>query len=350
MRIAREIGQRPAEAYALSLLALCLGSQGAYSRAFEYAQNSLAIADEIEHHQWMTTAHCTLGALYRDLLALQKAQAHFDQALSLAREINSLFWIRIATGYLASTTVALRDLPRARQQLEAALDLQTPPITMAQRLMWCASVELALAQGHPERALALTDQLAASAANLSAGRGILRVSTLRGEALLALHRPAEAEIALETARELAIAQGARPMQWRLALILGQVYLSQARSAQAEQAFLTARTLIEELAAAVPDKHIREDFLRQGTTLLPRTRPLSPNRSIKQTFGGLTSREREVAALLAQGKSNREIADTLVVNARTIETHVSAILSKLGFSSRAQIAVWAAEKGLEYHSH
>ena len=140
------------------------------------------------------------------------------------------------------------------------------------------------------------------------------------------------------------------MQWRVTLILGHVYQFQARSAQAEQAFSTARTLIEELAAAVPDEHIRADFLRQATALLPRTRPLSPNRAIKQTFGGLTSREREVAALLAQGKSNREIADTLVVNARTIETHVSAILSKLGFSSRAQIAVWAAEKGLEYHSH
>jgi non-specific serine/threonine protein kinase len=60
---------------------------------------------------------------------------------------------------------------------------------------------------------------------------------------------------------------------------------------------------------------------------------------------LTQRERAVAALIARGKSNREIADELIIAPRTIETHVHSILSKLGFASRAQIAVWAAEKGL-----
>ncbi len=50
-------------------------------------------------------------------------------------------------------------------------------------------------------------------------------------------------------------------------------------------------------------------------------------------------------MIAQGKSNREIADILVVGYRTVEAHVSNILSKLGFTSRAQIAAWAVEKGL-----
>jgi DNA-binding NarL/FixJ family response regulator len=57
----------------------------------------------------------------------------------------------------------------------------------------------------------------------------------------------------------------------------------------------------------------------------------------------------MAALLARGKSNREIADELVVAPRTIETHVSSILSKLGLTSRAQIAIWATEKGLSNNS-
>jgi len=60
---------------------------------------------------------------------------------------------------------------------------------------------------------------------------------------------------------------------------------------------------------------------------------------------LTERERAVAALIARGKSNREIADALVVAPRTIETHISSILSKLDFTSRTQIAIWATEKGL-----
>ena len=57
------------------------------------------------------------------------------------------------------------------------------------------------------------------------------------------------------------------------------------------------------------------------------------------------REREVAALIAQGKSNGEIADELVVSKRTVETHIAHILSKLGFTNRAQIVRWAIETGL-----
>jgi non-specific serine/threonine protein kinase len=58
---------------------------------------------------------------------------------------------------------------------------------------------------------------------------------------------------------------------------------------------------------------------------------------------------EVAALIASGKSNREIAELLVVGERTIETHVGHVLSKLGFTSRAQVAAWAVEKGLAKHA-
>lgn len=60
---------------------------------------------------------------------------------------------------------------------------------------------------------------------------------------------------------------------------------------------------------------------------------------------LTPREREVIALLARGYSNREIANELVISAKTAEVHVSNILGKLGFTSRAQAAAYAVEHGL-----
>ena len=71
----------------------------------------------------------------------------------------------------------------------------------------------------------------------------------------------------------------------------------------------------------------------------------PEQAAKATYGGLTRREREVAAQLVLGKTNREIAETLVVSTKTVEAHVSRILSRLGFTSRAQIAGWAVEKNL-----
>jgi predicted ATPase/DNA-binding CsgD family transcriptional regulator/transcriptional regulator with XRE-family HTH domain len=62
-------------------------------------------------------------------------------------------------------------------------------------------------------------------------------------------------------------------------------------------------------------------------------------------GGLTEREREVAALVAQGATNRAIAEALVISERTVERHVANIFAKLDLSSRTQIAVLAVERGL-----
>jgi non-specific serine/threonine protein kinase len=62
-------------------------------------------------------------------------------------------------------------------------------------------------------------------------------------------------------------------------------------------------------------------------------------------GPLSPREREVVALVARGLSNREIAAQLVITERTAGAHVEHILDKLGFASRTQIGVWAAEHGL-----
>jgi DNA-binding NarL/FixJ family response regulator len=60
---------------------------------------------------------------------------------------------------------------------------------------------------------------------------------------------------------------------------------------------------------------------------------------------LSAREHEVAALLAGGLTNRQIAAELVIAERTASTHVAHILDKLSFSTRSQIAAWAAEHGL-----
>jgi predicted ATPase/DNA-binding NarL/FixJ family response regulator len=55
---------------------------------------------------------------------------------------------------------------------------------------------------------------------------------------------------------------------------------------------------------------------------------------------LTRREQEVAVLVARGLSNSQIAATLVISARTVETHVQHIMDKLGFHARAEIAAWS----------
>jgi DNA-binding CsgD family transcriptional regulator len=71
-------------------------------------------------------------------------------------------------------------------------------------------------------------------------------------------------------------------------------------------------------------------MRAGLGLPPLERRTSPV---------VTPRQLEVAALIAQGRSNREIADELVITERSAESHVERIRARLGFRSRAQIAAW-----------
>src|SRR5204862_344640 len=60
---------------------------------------------------------------------------------------------------------------------------------------------------------------------------------------------------------------------------------------------------------------------------------------------LTPREREVAALLAEGLSNAEVARRLYISTKTAAVHVSNILAKLGMGSRAEVAAWAVREGI-----
>jgi DNA-binding CsgD family transcriptional regulator len=60
---------------------------------------------------------------------------------------------------------------------------------------------------------------------------------------------------------------------------------------------------------------------------------------------LTSRQREIAALIAEGLTNEEIAERLVVVTGTVANHIASMLSRLGLRNRTQIATWAVERGL-----
>jgi DNA-binding NarL/FixJ family response regulator len=124
--------------------------------------------------------------------------------------------------------------------------------------------------------------------------------------------------------------------------LGKLYEAQARSQDADQAYSAARAIIERLAVDVPDLALRETFLQRAMGHLPAPAP-APRGAAHTDGAGLTAREREVALLIAQGRSNREIAETLIASRRTIETHVSNILSKLSFTSRAQLAAWVVQR-------
>jgi non-specific serine/threonine protein kinase len=123
-------------------------------------------------------------------------------------------------------------------------------------------------------------------------------------------------------------------EWAATSMEYEHYLDRARASLSESAFVSAQTtgqrLLLEQAVA-----LAEDVVQKAAIAQQR----------RQQLDRLTPREREVASLIAQAKSNDEIAAELVISKRTVETHITRIRAKLGFNERAQIVRWAIAAGL-----
>jgi DNA-binding NarL/FixJ family response regulator len=93
---------------------------------------------------------------------------------------------------------------------------------------------------------------------------------------------------------------------------------------------------EALLAPAVTRSVIEEFVRREQAL-----PRSPPAAVQE----LTPREREVLDLLAEGLSNPEICERLVISEATAKTHVARILQKLGLRDRVQVVIYAYETGL-----
>jgi predicted ATPase/DNA-binding CsgD family transcriptional regulator len=76
---------------------------------------------------------------------------------------------------------------------------------------------------------------------------------------------------------------------------------------------------------------------------PKTGPTVPGTAISPATGPLTSREVQIAALVANGLSNKEIARDMAISKRTVDAHVDHIFAKLGISSRVQLTLWLRDR-------
>jgi DNA-binding CsgD family transcriptional regulator len=341
LQIARETGQRADEVYSMIFLSMCLGAQGDYRLAFPMAKDALALATEIDHRQWITASNFALGAVHLDILALEAAQRYLERALSLAQENGSLHWLHSSSGLLALVYLEQHQLERAEALLNQPMNSAIPILTLGHRLIWRAHCELALYRGDANSAMQVLDRLSDALNATSEQSSSIRLLKLHGEALMASGQYAEAEADLQAAQDLALAQGARPLQWRIQLSLARLHRNQKHYQQADHFLQSAQSLVDEVSANIPEQSLATIF-RQNITALT-------SRSHKIELGGLTPREREVAVFVAQGKSNRQIAEILVIGERTVETHVGNVLSKLGFTSRSQIAAWIVEHDQAHHT-
>ena len=194
------------------------------------------------------------------------------------------------------------------------------------------------AAGEPELALAsLTEALELA---WRVGPGKVVAASLEGIAKVAAGQTQElAAVELAGSAAALRAQIAVPVppNWR---------------ADLEQILATTRATLGEEAFAVAWEHGHERPLPDVIAIAVAVRIVSPAR-VSRTVGvqeidrrsGLSPRELDVLRLMVDGKTDREIADTLFISRRTASKHVGAILAKLGVASRAEAAILAVQHGL-----
>jgi DNA-binding NarL/FixJ family response regulator len=340
LALAREIDWRAGEAYALLNIGLHRSFRGCFDEASSYGRAGLAIAEEIDHHEWMICGYFLLGEVALNQLDIAAARDWLQRSVALARETSAPHFLHISAGWLARCHLVADDCASARQVLDN-LPGHLPLDTVGQRLAWLVRGELALAQGDAGTALSIADQLLAAHPVPATPEAIPAVTLLRGEALTALERLTPAEAALRAALDGAASRNIRPLLWRVHRARARLYQSAGRRSAAQQALAEARAQVTALSETIADRTVAATFIERFAQRVE----VPPTNGSRQDTTRLTRRERDVAALVARGLSNREIARELFVGERTIETHVGNILGKLGFATRAQIAAWAAASGL-----
>jgi predicted ATPase/DNA-binding CsgD family transcriptional regulator len=274
----------------LTWLALSQLQQGGHRTAAALAEQSLAVARELNDKWLLSLALGNLGTVARHEGDYARAARYYGECLALAREVEDNFRISYSLRNIGIVAMHQEDYDQASAAYKESLIVGRD---IGDR--WVAEecfvglAGVASARGDHEQAARLLG--AADALRDALG-----------------HRFSPADQADYNHRVARTRAGLGEVRFAAAVAQGR-----------------AMPLDEAIADALIPTVAQSPGKGQGT------RP-----------GGLTVRELEVAALVALGSTNREIAARLGVSPRTVDVHVEHILSKLEVRSRSQIAVWAAE--------
>jgi predicted ATPase/DNA-binding NarL/FixJ family response regulator len=347
LAVARESGRPRAIAGALEQVGDVACEHGDYEAARAHCEESLAIFRAVGDKPGVANVLAILGDVARAFGDPDRAGAFYVEAMATAREGRFARAVAQALGGLGALAHDRRDDCEARARLEESLAIsrtQGAAPQVAQTLADLGGVERA--QGSLEAAEALHRESLTIRRDLGLRPGVAHA--LEGLAGLAATRgqPERALRLAGAADALREATGARrPPVERVVL---QEDVLQARralgEAAAEAAWAAGRALPLDRAAAEALQGPADRPAPPPAASRGRPEAASPD-GHTASVPPLTRREAEVAALVARGRTNRQIARELIITVGTADRHVANILGKLGATSRAQIAVWAAEHGL-----
>ena len=292
--------------------------RGEWTEALEEVERALARLADPTVQRIRGAATYLRGDLHRLSGEYGFAEVAYRSAGEAGREPQpGLALLRLAQGRVDHADAAIRRV------LHEADD----PITRARMLgpyveIVSAAGDVAAARGGADELANLTAELGQpylDALTAHAGGMVLLAEENPGEALVSLRRAWTGWRDLEAPHEAA--------RTRVLIALACRALGDDDSAEME--LDAARSVFVALGAA-PDVAWADGLSGAGHGSLS---------------GGLTTREAEVLALVAQGKTNRQVADELVISEKTVASHLSHMFTKLGLSSRSAATAYAFEHGL-----
>lgn len=308
--------------------------EGDYENAPMLLQQALEIYRELQDENGIADMHMQLGWAYMRMGKYDQVSAHMEEALAIYRKTGNVLRMGFILGGLGELDIRQGQYERAVRLLEESL-----AVRQEHGHKWGMGTSLgslgwvALRQRDYSRMKTLLGESLSIRMEISDRGGIAWCLEKLAEGKY------EQSLMDEAAKIFGHAQALRaPIGSVIDPADQEEYdrlITGLRSSLGEKAF----TALWGEGASMPLDQI-VDLALSGSESAT-----GAARAEKDKYGGLTRREREVAALIAKGKSNREIAESMTVGVKTIETYVTRILHKLNFDSRVQVATWAVEKGL-----
>ena len=336
LQVARSAGDRWNEGYALGTMAAIAGHRGNFRAAQRLGEEALLVMREIQQLWGSARALLGLGDLAQQRGEHGFAREYYLEALAVLREVDARPEIARCLAGLGRIALDQWDLVSARQHLTESLRLSYASGSrtgMARGLE--ALARLSVMEGNP----ALSVQLAGAMTALRAQAALPPVRGARTQRFL----DAAAGLGEHTVRRLWAEGEAMTPTDAVRLALG---------AHAD-VFVPSATGIAAATAATGSTTAETSLVANGTAVnsaianSPAVNSPAVNSAAASSTAAagpataLTQREHEVVTLLAAGLSNRDIAAKLFISPATAARHVANILAKLGFSSRSQVAAWAA---------
>jgi predicted ATPase/class 3 adenylate cyclase/DNA-binding CsgD family transcriptional regulator len=337
----KEVKDEEGMASVLDDLAYGATDQGEYTRARELAEQALAILREVNDKRSITYALLRLGrVLYFSRVDLTRSRRLAEEALTISKEVGYKWGRASSLGLLGQLALLEGEDTMARTMLEEALAIRMElgdRWGIAWGLYSLGSVHTF--QGDYTMARRLYEESLAIARKLEDKEFTATCLEELGEVVAAQGEPACAAQLWGEAESLRQTIGAP-----LAPVNRATYeraVAAVRSDLGEQAFATAwaegRTMTAGQALPAQEAVPMSPSMEARQPSIPPTGPI--------LLAGLTAREVEVLRLIAQGRTDAQIAEHLVISPRTVNHHTTSLYSKLGVSSRAAATRYALEHNL-----